>query len=484
MKIFNSYASLGKSFYETSEPALFEAPQLKLWNSRLADELMMSDALQKDKDFLAQVFSGQQLLQGSEPIAAAYAGHQFGHFVPQLGDGRAHILGDVRDTNGNKREIQLKGSGRTPFSRGGDGRCAIGPAVREYIMSEAMFALGVPTTRCLAVVSTGEMILRQRALPGAVVTRVAASQIRVGSFQYFAAKGDTQALKTLCDYTIKTHYPELQVNHADDNQAIKLLERVMERQVQLVVEWMRVGFIHGVMNTDNCALSGETIDFGPCAMMGHYDPDRVFSSIDKMHRYAFAKQAPIARWNMARLAECLLPLVHENEHKALDALTPLIEGFSIRFQQAYRNMMGKKLGLDSVGEKDDALIQAILKRMQDKQLDYTRTFDTLTKSLDSNQVEIKEKLGLVFKDWMQRLMQEKQPLNEIQSVMRSHNPLLIPRNHHIEAVLKTCEKTGDMHAVKSFLEVLESPYTELPATHHYQDEPKDADAHYQTFCGT
>jgi len=258
----------------------------------------------------------------------------------------------------------------------------------------------------------------------------------------------------------------------------------MEKQIQLIVEWMRVGFIHGVMNTDNCALSGETIDFGPCAMMGSYNPEAVFSSIDKLHRYAFGKQATIAQWNMARLAECLLPLVHDDKDKALAALIPLVEGFSTHFQQAYRHMMGKKLGLNVVDEKDDKLIQAMLNRMQEKQLDYTRTFDAISKSLDSEQSEIKEKLGSVFDDWMQRLMQQKLPLDEIQAVMRSHNPVLIPRNHHVEAVLQICEKTGDMRAVKAFLAVLESPYEELLETHRYQDEASDGDADYQTFCGT
>jgi len=482
MKLFNTYTSLGESFYKKSKPALFKSPQLKLWNSRLADELMISDKFQKDEAFLAQVFSGQQLIQGSEPIATAYAGHQFGHFVPQLGDGRAHLLGDLLDSHGSRRDIQLKGSGSTPFSRGGDGRCAMGPAVREYIMSEAMFALGIPTTRCLAVVSTGETVFRQGELPGAVVTRVAASHIRVGSFQYFAAQGDIQALKKLCDYTIAAHYPELA--DAGEHQAIKLLEQVINKQIQLIVEWMRVGFIHGVMNTDNCALSGETIDFGPCAMMGRYDPEAVFSSIDKMHRYAFGKQASIAQWNMARLAECLLPLVHDDKDKALAALVPLVEGFAVHFQQAYRNMMGKKLGLNRVDEKDDALIQSILNRMQEKQLDYTRTFDALTQSLGSETSEIKEKLGFIFDDWMQRLMQQNIPLDEVQAVMRSQNPVLIPRNHHVEAVLQICEKTGDMTAAKEFLAVLASPYQVLPETHRYQDEASDGDAHYQTFCGT
>ncbi|MDQ6955047.1 MAG: YdiU family protein [Mariprofundaceae bacterium] len=480
MNFFNTYASLGESFYKKSQPAWFESPELKLWNRSLADELLIPEVLQADLDALAACFSGQRRLNGSQSIATAYAGHQFGHFVPQLGDGRAHLLGDLLDRSGKPREIQLKGSGQTPFSRGGDGRCALGPALREYIMSEAMFALGVPTTRCLAVVGTGETVFRQHPLPGAVVTRVAASHIRVGTFQYFSAKGDIQAVKELCDYTVKRHYPELQ--NEVENKAVLLLEKVMEKQLQLMVEWMRVGFIHGVMNTDNCTLSGETIDFGPCAMIGHYDPERVFSSIDTVGRYAFGKQAKMAQWNMARFGECLLPLVHHEKSKALDTLMPLIEAFSTHFQKAYQAMMGKKLGLKSMDEKDEPFIQELLNRMQQKQLDYTRTFDALTKSLDEEQPEIKDQLGLVYANWKKRLLQQNLPLDDIQSLMRRHNPVVIPRNHHVESILQICEQTGDMNAAKEFLKVLESPYKELPETHRYQDEVSDT--HYQTFCGT
>ncbi|MDX8396631.1 MAG: YdiU family protein, partial [Mariprofundaceae bacterium] len=331
MKLSNSYQSLGESFYKESSPTSFENPQLFLWNESLANDLMIANTLQADSGALAAYFSGQRLIDGSKPIAMAYAGHQFGHFVPQLGDGRAHLLGDISDKQGKRWDIQLKGSGQTPFSRGGDGRCALGPALREFIMSEAMHALGVPTTRCLAIVTTGETVFRNQDEPGAVVTRVASSHIRVGTFQYFAAKNDVESLQRLCDYTIECHFPELMKQ--DGDKPTLLLQSVIQKQITLLVEWMRVGFIHGVMNTDNTHLGGETIDYGPCAMMGKYDPATVFSSIDKMGRYAFGNQSKMMQWNMARFAECLLPLVDSDQDKAVNLLLPIIEGISSQFEQ-------------------------------------------------------------------------------------------------------------------------------------------------------
>lgn len=484
MKLSNNYLSLGESFYKESSPESFENPELILWNSKLADELMISNELQNDASFLAQAFSGNKSLNGSIPIATAYAGHQFGHFVPQLGDGRAHLLGDVIDTFDQKREIQLKGSGITPFSRGGDGRCALGPAIREYIMSEAMFALGIPTTRCLAVVTTGETVFRNCVLPGAVVTRVAASHIRVGTFQYFAAKGDVQSLQKLCDYTIVRHYPELMQQEA--NKAVLLLESVMQKQIELIVQWMQVGFIHGVMNTDNTALSGETIDYGPCAMMGSYNPETVYSSIDKMGRYAFGNQPSIAQWNMARFADCLLPLVHENEEKAVAQLMTVLESFPEKFEQTYIKMMGNKFGFTSVDAENKLLIHDILNVMKEKQLDYTRTFHALTNAISLPEVDEKlaDTLGSCYPRWQQCLAVQAQPLEKVQQNLRRFNPVVIPRNHHMEAVIQRCEKTGDMTIAKDFLHVLKSPYQEISGTHAYQDAAPDDDAHYQTFCGT
>jgi len=482
MILSNTYASLGKAFYQESSPASFKQPQLQLWNANLADILKIPKTLQADSKALAAYFTGQQLFKGSKPVALPYAGHQFGHFVPQLGDGRAHLLGDMVDTSGVPREIQLKGSGQTYFSRGGDGRCALGPAVREFIMSEAMFALGVPTTRTLAVVTTGESVFRNQPLPGAVVTRVAASHIRVGTFQYFAARDDVKSLQKLCDYTIQHHYPQLL--NSEGNKAVLLLEAVVKRQIELIVEWMRVGFIHGVMNTDNTALSGETIDFGPCAMMGVYNPETVFSSIDKYGRYAFGNQAAIIQWNMARLGECLLPLVDKDNDTAVQQLIPIIEVFPEQYELAYQTMMAHKFSLNEDNKTDTQLIQKLLNTMLEKNLDYTNTFDAFTKSvLQKDDGFLQQNFGSLFDDWKQRITKQNQSDEEIFQGMRQHNPVVIPRNHHVEAVLKSCEQ-GDFSVVEPFLTVLRSPYAEQPETKFYQDEAEDKDATYQTFCGT
>jgi len=484
MKFSNSYLQLDEIFYERTRPTPVQDPRLFLWNAGLAEQLMIPDALQQDPVALAQAFSGNQLLPGSEPIATVYAGHQFGHFVPQLGDGRAHLLGEVLDRFGQRWDLLLKGSGRTSFSRGGDGRCALGPAVREFIMSEAMHALGVPTSRCLAVVTTGETVFRETALPGAVVTRVAASHLRIGTFEFFAAQGDHQALKTLCRYTIERHYPELR--DEETNRYVALIRKVMERQIRLVAAWMRVGFIHGVMNTDNTSLSGETIDYGPCAMLGIYDPRTVYSSIDTMGRYAFGNQPAILQWNLARFVECLLPLIDADRDKAIEQAGPVLDEFSDRFEKAYLNMMGRKLGLTSNKPGDQELIVAFLHRLQERSLDYTVTFDLLTKSLRSEAAaaRMKNELADCFDRWQQRLSEQNTASLEVQELMRQHNPVLIPRNHHVEAVIRECVQTGKAASVEKFLQVLRSPYAELAETAAYQDPPSDGDRNYQTFCGT
>jgi uncharacterized protein YdiU (UPF0061 family) len=484
MNFSNTYANLDEIFYEKIHPVPVRDPQILLWNSSLAEQLMIPNELKHDPVALAQVFSGNRIMPGSEPIATAYAGHQFGNYVPQLGDGRAHLLGEVFDQSGKRWDIQLKGSGPTSFSRGGDGRCAVGPAVREFIMSEAMHALGVPTTRCLAVVTTGEPVFRDSSLPGAIVTRVASSHLRIGTFQFFAARNGHQALKTLCDYTIERHYPEL--SGEGPNQYIRFFDKVVERQIQLVVEWMRVGFIHGVMNTDNTSLSGETIDYGPCAMMGKYDPQTVYSSIDTMGRYAFGNQPAIAHWNLARLAECLLPLIDSDAKKAIDQIEPIIADFPDRFKQVYLQMLGKKLGLSSLKSEDQKILYSLLDRLKEKGLDYTITFDLLTKSLISEAAtsQMKDELGEDFDHWQKRLDEQNATSHEVQQLMRQHNPVVIPRNHHVEAAIKECEQTGKVISAKKFLQVLRSPYVELAQTPHYQDPPSDGDEDYQTFCGT
>lgn len=484
MKFLNSYNQLGEAFYQRTRPTPVENPQLLLWNSRLAEQLLIPTELTHDPLALAQIFSGNHFLPGSEPIAAAYAGHQFGHFVPQLGDGRAHLLGEVIDRDGQRRDVQLKGSGRTAFSRGGDGRCAIGPAVREFIMSEAMHALGVPTSRCLAVVTTGETVYRDTPLPGAVVTRVAASHIRVGTFEFFAARGDYQAVEALCQYTIERHYPELL--HQGAIQIIPFIDKVIDRQIQLVVEWMRVGFIHGVMNTDNTALSGETIDYGPCAMMGIYDPQTVYSSIDRMGRYAFGNQPKVLQWNMARFVECLLPLVDTDIKKAADQLAPALAELPERYDRKYMQMMARKLGLISYKQEDRNLIVFVLDRLKDNHLDYTITFDLLTRSLLSNDtaLQMKHELGECFDRWQTRLNEQSAEVHEVQELMRRHNPVVIPRNHHIEEVIRECEQDGTTTLAERFLQVLRSPYVELEQTADFQDPPSDGDQGYHTFCGT
>jgi uncharacterized protein YdiU (UPF0061 family) len=484
MKFSNTYVCLDDVFYENIRPTPVREPQLFLWNSSLAEQLMIPNELKNDPIALAQAFSGNHILPGSEPIATTYAGHQYGHFVPQLGDGRAHLLGEVLDQFGQRWDIQLKGSGRTSFSRGGDGRCSIGPAIREFIMSEAMKALGVSTTRCLAVVTTGEPVFRATPLPGAIVTRVASSHLRIGTFQFFSARGDHHTLKTLCDYAIERHYPELQ--EAGQNQYILFIDKVIERLIKLVVDWMRVGFIHGVMNTDNMSLSGETIDYGPCAMMGIYDPQTVYSSIDTMGRYAFGNQPEIAQWNIARFAECLLPIINADTTKAIDQVGPSITDFPDRFKQVYMKMMGKKLGLTSFRQEDQKLLFSVLERFKERRLDYTVTFDLLTKSLMSEATasQMKNELDECYDLWRKRLNEQHETSQKVQELMRQHNPAVIPRNHHVESVIQECEKTGKATLAEEFLRVLRSPYEELAQTSRYQDLPNDDDKDYQTFCGT
>ena len=484
MKITNSYHQLGESFYDRCQPHGYKNPSCFLWNTDLANQLMIPNELSTDDELKAAVFSGSRIWNGFDPIALAYAGHQFGHFVPQLGDGRAHLLGEVLDADGIKKEIQLKGSGRTGFSRGGDGRCGLGPAIREFVMSEAMHALRIPTTRSLAVVLTGEPVFRQRAVAGAIVTRVASSHIRVGTFEYFAAQKNNEALKKLQDYTIKRHFPHLL--ETAGNPSVLLLEAVMQKQVQLVVEWMRVGFIHGVMNTDNTALSGETIDYGPCAMMGRYHPQTVYSSIDSHGRYAFGNQPRIIHWNLTRLAESLLPIVHEDQSKAISALEKVILEFPNIFEQAHLKMLAGKIGITSSNSKDQVLFDALLERMHKREMDYTVTFHLLTQSLTSSPIHetLKSDLGDWLVPWHQRLKDQNKPIEQIAQEMRFQNPVVIPRNHHMEAVIRACEETQNPQTAEAFLHVLRSPYRELQETSVYQDPPEDGDLGYQTFCGT
>jgi len=529
LKFYNSYFELGAQFYQRVSPDTVPDPKLLLWNKALADDLSITETLQADHKLLAKYGSGNELPKGVNSIALAYSGHQFGHFNPNLGDGRAHLLGEMLDKKGIRRDIQLKGSGQTVFSRRGDGKCALAPALREYMMSEALYALGVPTSRCLAVVGTGELINRGLAKPGAVVTRVAASHIRVGSFQYFAARGDIDSLTALLDYTIERHFPEIDdpsLNNADadstkvsnqkpsqEQRILQFLEKAIDKQITLITQWLRIGFIHGVMNTDNTAISGETIDFGPCAMMGIYDNKASFSSIDEYGRYAFGNQGKIGQWNMARLADCLLVLLNDtaekdadnniedevNQEKTLESIEAIIQQYTSKFDQAYYAMYAKKLGISDIGENHMTLINDLLAMMQAQKLDYTQTFYALTQSLSNSAQEkaLISEFGQWYQTWMETLTQLNISKVEAESLMSKNNPLVIPRNHHIEELLDRCELvvTDNMNSntsdnpkvsdiVNDFLQVICSPYKELTNTKYYQDAPQDKDQYYQTFCGT
>ncbi len=480
MNVVNTYARLPADFYERVAPTPAPAPQLLLWNERLADELQLG-AL-SDADDRAEVFAGNKVLPDFEPIALAYAGHQFGHFVPALGDGRAHLLGEVVDREGRGRELQLKGSGPTRFSRGGDGRCVLGPAVREFIMSEAMFGLGVETTRSLCVVATGETVRRERFEPGAVVTRVARSHLRVGTFQYFAVRRNTEAISTLVDYAVQRLFPDVDAAPGRDR-ALAFFERVVAQQIATVTDWMRVGFIHGVMNTDNTAISGETIDFGPCAMMNAYHPDTVFSSIDRNGRYAYGNQSTILGWNMVRLAECLLPLVHENEEEAIAIVEPRLARIEDRLDAAWRSMMGAKIGIESVGDEETTLIDDLLTLMRQHELDYTNTFAALSNGLDAPAAGLPPPVDPWLARWRARFT-DAASRDRATAHMRRTNPLVIPRNHHVEAALASVAESGDTAVVDRLLTVLRDPYHAGGETFAYTDPPPGGDQGYQTFCGT
>ncbi|RYV01091.1 YdiU family protein [Shewanella sp. OPT22] len=477
MQLTHTYLELGERFFELNSPASFRRPSLFLWNTEVEEQLNLSGEFNSEVE-QAHYFSGNRQLPTSKPLSMAYAGHQFGHFNPQLGDGRAHLLGEILDEQGNRWDLQLKGSGQSAFSRNGDGRCALGPAIREFIMSEAMYYLGVPTTRCLAVTKTGESVYRQSQHEGAVVTRIASSHIRVGTFQYFAAKGDIESLRRLADYTIERHYPE--VLQQKEDKYVQLLASVIEQQIELVVQWLRVGFIHGVMNTDNTAISGETIDYGPCAMMGAYDPKTVYSSIDRNGRYAFGNQAQIAHWNMARFAEALLQLAND-DNDLLEPMQRLIDDFSDKFNQTYVEMMHQKLGLKTINHE---LLSTLTSLMLEHKLDYTKTFDLLTRSLTCNKALelVTERLGDWVRLWSNEL--DENEIDNVQQLMRKANPVIIPRNHIVEGIIEECEATGKPDAVMAFLKALKAPYQDTELAENYKMSDHEFNLHYQTFCGT
>jgi len=472
----NTYSKLSKTFREEIKPTPVHDPNLVILNEELAKDLNLDFSKIDNKD-LAKLFSGNVLPDDTNTIAQAYAGHQFGHFT-MLGDGRAVLLGEHL-VNKKRFDIQFKGSGRTSFSRTGDGRAALGPMLREYIISEAIHALNIHTTRSLAVVSTGEKVVRENLLSGAILTRVASSHIRVGTFQYIAAKQNINDLITLVDYTVERHYPEIQ---SSKNKALDLLSLVMEKQCQLVVNWMRVGFIHGVMNTDNMTLSGETIDYGPCAFMNHYDPKTVFSSIDTFGRYSFSNQPPITKWNLARFAECLIPLIDKNEDTAIKIATEIIDNFQNIYEIKWLNMMRDKLGLFGEDKNDLELINNLLNWMKTNQADYTNTFCYLM-NIGSIKNEIYKDKNFInwFKNWEKRILINGSSKENSLELMKKNNPIVIPRNHKVEEALAAANN-DNLKPMNDLLSILNKPYSAQSNIESFQSPSNDQN--YQTFCGT
>ena len=473
----NTYSKLSNTFKENIKPTPVHDPELVILNEELASTLNL-DFSKTDKKKLAEIFSGNSIPAETNTIAQAYAGHQFGHFT-MLGDGRAVLLGEHLVNNDNRFDIQFKGSGRTSFSRGGDGRAALGPMLREYIISEAIHSLNIPTTRSLAVVKTGEKVVRENLLQGAILTRVASSHLRVGTFQYIAATQNIENLNTLVDYTINRHYPEIKTSNS---KALDLLNLVMEKQCQLVINWMRVGFIHGVMNTDNMAISGETIDYGPCAFMDHYDPKTVFSSIDKFGRYAFSNQPPITKWNLARFAECLIPLIDKDEDTAIKLATDLIDNFQNIYEDKWLNMIRDKLGLFGEEKNDKKLINDLFNWMEKNKADYTNTFCNL---MDINSDEIYKNNDFIDwkNEWKKRSELNNSTKEKQSKLMKSNNPIVIPRNHKVEEALAEADK-GSLDKMKKLLAILKNPYDNQNNIQEYQTPAPSNNKKYQTFCGT
>ncbi len=487
----NSYAQLPKHFFARVNPTPVASPRLVKLNAELARNLRLDpDALMSERG--VEILAGNRVAEGSDPLAIAYAGHQFGHFVPQLGDGRANLLGEVIGLDGKRYDIQLKGSGPTPFSRRGDGRAALGSVLREYILSEAMAALGVPTTRALAAVTTGERVFRETALPGAVLTRVAASHLRVGTFQYFAARGDVAATRRLADYAIARHYPEI----AHTEQPYRsLLDSVITRQADLIAQWMLLGFIHGVMNTDNTSISGETIDYGPCAFMEAFDPDMVFSSIDHQGRYAYSNQPHAAHWNLIRLAETLLPVLEQEEgskEAALALANEALSNFGPRFDSAHLAGLRRKLGLSTEHEGDAALAQDLLDRMAANRADFTLTFRRLCDAAASPVGDAGVRVLFTDPqaydswaiDWRRRIEKEPVAAQERAASMRRTNPIFIPRNHLVEATIVAAVAQQDFQPFDDLLNVVSHPYEHRPHLERYATPASPEQCVTATFCGT
>lgn len=481
----NSYARLPEGFFSQAEPARAIKPQMLAFNAALAQQMGIDFTGASDED-LSSVFSGQTLPEGSQPIAQAYAGHQFGQFVPQLGDGRAILLGEVVNAQGQRFDVQLKGAGRTVFSRGGDGLAPIGPVLREFLVSEAMHALGVPTTRALAAVGTGVTVMRDRPLPGAILTRVAASHLRIGTVQFFAARDNRDALNRLVDYTLNRHYPEQPI---DTTPAMALLKAVTEQQAKLIAKWMSLGFVHGVMNTDNMTLSGETIDYGPCAFMEQYSPQTRFSSIDHGGRYAYGNQPSIAQWNLARLAEALLQ-AEEAPDTSLEHAKAIIGAFKPRYEQLWLAAFNQKLGLDEIEEGDQERLDRLLALMQAGSADFTQTFRGLAHwlrtaelgSLPEGLQSLAELPGWLA-EWHQRLSTQSKNMASVAQGMDQINPYVIPRNHKVEAMLVAAEQ-GDLEPFERMLAAVRQPFETEPGQAEFSEPAPPQERVYQTFCGT
>ena len=471
----SSYTQISDKLFSELKPDAVTNPSTVIVNNELAEKLGLNLKGISEED-LSNLFSGNSLPHGSKPFAQAYAGHQFGQFTI-LGDGRAHIVGEQVTPDGEIFDIQYKGSGRTPYSRGGDGKAALGPMLREYLISEAMYYLGIPTTRSLAVVETGEKVYREVPLKGSILTRVASSHIRIGTFQFLAAHKDYEGMKSLLDFSIKRHFSNLKFS---ENLAIEFIKAVMQKQINLIVEWMRVGFIHGVMNTDNSTISGETIDYGPCAFMDHYDANTVFSSIDTQGRYSFANQPSIIQWNLVRLAECLLPLIDKDEKRSIEIAQNLINTFSSLFKDKWLQMMKKKLGIKDQSEDDEELINNLIKWMQQKKPDFTNTFCNL---MNYDHADDEEFEDVEFNNW-KREWKERVESKECLDVMMSYNPILIPRNYLVEEALSEAETDGKFDKFNELNEIISSPYQLKKVNIKYLETPSKTNIPYKTFCGT
>ena len=474
-----TYSKLPGVFFSKLSPTPVSSPEILLFNQKLAEEIGLDLSVLSEEE-RTQLLSGNLVPKGIEPFAQAYAGHQFGNFT-MLGDGRALMLGEHLTPSGQRLDLQFKGSGRTPYSRGGDGRAALGPMLREYLISEAMHALGIPTTRSLAVVATGESVYRESELPGAILTRTAGSHIRVGTFEFASLHEDKAMTQALLDYLIDRHFPEIR---EEENKALSVLRAAIDQQIDLITHWMRVGFIHGVMNTDNMALSGETIDYGPCAFMDVFSPDTVFSSIDHRGRYAFANQPYVAQWNLARLAESLLPLIHDERQDAIAGAEESLNAFEPAYKDKWLAMMGTKLGLAEADKQDERLVTDLFDCMHSNGADYTNTFRDLGRQvLPENQPYQSETFETWHRRWQERLGGEGRSLDSSLSLMRSVNPVVIPRNHKVEEALQAGEE-GNLNPFRNLLKALESPYEEADHLAPYQVPPKPSEKVHQTFCGT